>query len=220
MQRPCPFCLRADRPLTREHVFARWLVQQVRGGRLLASSGTLASDGPRGEPAAPTPVRISRVVAAVCAVCNAGWMSALEVSFRRLIFARPRLGALQAPDRATLSRWATKTAVLLAQADGHELVGPLRREQLMSGMPDGIDVFLGRRRRPRQPLDFALDAADDDGADGVRSVTILVADLVASVARRGVLSSRHGTRLWPLRSHTLRWETLPVIAAAQPRSRG
>ena len=207
MQRPCPFCLRADRPLTREHVFARWLVQQVRGERLLASEIA------RGvEPAPPTPVRISRVVAAVCAVCNAGWMSTLEVSFRRLIFARPRLGALQALDRATLSRWATKTAILVADAGGRELVGPPRREELMTGMPGGIEVFLGRRRRPRQPLDLIIDAADDDA---VRSVTILVADLLVSVAsRRGTLTSRHGTRLWPLRTHTIRWETLPVITLA------
>ena len=187
-------------------------MQQVRGGRLLASGVT-----PDAEPAPATPVRISRVVAGVCATCNAGWMSTLEMSFRRLIFARPRLGALQAPDRATLSRWATKTAILLAEASGHELIGAPQRAQLMSGMPDGIEVFLGRRRRPRQPLDFVLDVAGDEG---LRSVTILVADLVVTVAPRGALTSRHGTRLWPLRSHTLRWETLPVIAAAHLRSRG
>lgn len=207
MQRPCPFCLRADRPLTREHVFARWLVQEVRGGRLLASGVCRGADE-----ALPTPVRISRVVAAVCAMCNAGWMSTLEVSFRRLIFARPRLGPLQAPDRATLSRWATKTAILVAIAGGRELAGRLRREELMSGMPDGIEVFIGRRRRPRQPLDLIIDVADDDE---VRSVTILVADLLVSVASpRGTLTSRHGTRLWPLRTHTIRWETLPVITLA------
>ena len=198
--------------MTREHVFARWLVQQVRGARLLASGVTLASE--------PTPVRISRVVAAVCADCNAGWMSTLEVSFRRLIFARPRLGALQSPDRATLSRWATKTAILLAHARGHDLVGATGREQLMSGMPEGLEVFLGRRRRPRHPLDFAVDATDQAGTGNVRSVTVLVADLVVSVASRGRLTTRHGTRLWPLRSHTLRWETLPVIAAGHLRSRG
>ena len=33
------------------------------------------------------------------------------------------------------------------------------------------------------------------------------------VATRGTLASRHGTRLWPLRSHTIRWETLPVITS-------
>ena len=212
---PCPFCLRADRPLTREHVFARWLVQQVRGARLLASGGTAAL-----ESTPPTPVRISRVVAGVCAACNAGWMSTLEVSFRGLIFARPRLGAVHAADRVTLSRWATKTAVLLALAGDHELLRAPQRERLRSGMPEGIEVFLGRRRRPRQPLDFIVDAADDGGEGGVRSVTILVADLVVSIAsRRGALASGHGTRLWPLRSHTLRWETLPVIASGRLRSR-
>jgi len=45
----------------------------------------------------------------------------------------------------------------------------------------------------------------------VRSVAVLVDDLVGHVAARGRLASRHGTRLWPLRSHTIRWETLPVI---------
>jgi hypothetical protein len=81
-------------------------------------------------------------------------------------------------------------------------------------MPDEVEVFLARRRRPRQHLDFALDAmADGDGdALRVRSVAILVDDLVGQVAARGTLTSRHGTRLWPLRSHTLRWETLPVRA--------
>jgi hypothetical protein len=82
-------------------------------------------------------------------------------------------------------------------------------------MPDDIEVFLARRRRPRQQLDFALDtmADDNEGALRVRSVGVLVDDLIAHVAARGTLASRHGTRLWPLRSHTLRWETLPVITS-------
>ena len=45
----------------------------------------------------------------------------------------------------------------------------------------------------------------------VRSVAVLVDDLIAHVAATGTLSSRHGTRLWPLRTHTMRWDTLPVI---------
>lgn len=28
----CALCLRANQPMTREHVFARWLVRQVHGG--------------------------------------------------------------------------------------------------------------------------------------------------------------------------------------------
>jgi hypothetical protein len=209
-RRPCALCLRANQPMTREHVFARWLVRQVHGGRLVPSHAP-AGGTPSSIPAA----RIGRVIAGVCAECNAGWMSGLEVSFRRALFAHPRVGVLQAPDRVTLSRWFTKTAVLLAEARSGALVGAAHRAQLVTGMPDDIEVFLARRRRPRQHLDFALDVMTDrdGGAPRVRSAAILVDDLVGQVAARGTLSSRHGTRLWPLRSHSIRWETLPVITS-------
>jgi len=201
--RSCVLCLRTDRPMTREHVFAHWLVRQVHGGRLVPS-----------RPSSTAPTRIGRVIANVCAECNAGWMSGLEVSFRSAMFARPRVGAIHPQDRVIVSRWFTKTAVLLAEANGGALIGAAHRAQLVRGMPDDVEVFLARRRRPRQQLDFALDAmADGDrGALRVRSVAILVDDLVGQVAARGTLASRHGTRLWPLRSHTIRWETLPVRA--------
>ena len=200
----CVLCQRADRPITREHIFARWLIRQVHGARLVPSHPSLAT---------AAPVRIARVDVPVCADCNAGWMSGLEVSFRRTLFARPRTGPLQAPDRFTLSRWFTKTAVLLAHAYGGPLVGAEHRAQLVSGMPDDIEVFLARRRRPRQDLDYALDVMTDGEAreSRVRSVAVLVDDLIAHVAATGTLSSRHGTRLWPLRTHTMRWDTLPVI---------
>jgi hypothetical protein len=198
---PCVLCLGTDWPITREHIFAQWLVRKLQGARLIASVES------------PMPVRISRVIAGVCSECNTGWLSSLEVSFRQAVFARPRVGAVLAPDRVTLSRWFTKTAVLLAHARGGVLVGAAHRAQLVSGMPDDVEVFLARRRRPRQQLDFALDAVPqrDQDAPRIRSVAILVDDLVAHIAVRGTLASRHGTRLWPLRSHTLRWETLPVI---------
>ncbi len=207
---PCVFCLRANGPMTREHVFAHWLVRQVHGARLVASNAA-----PAKTQSGAAPTRIARVIAGVCADCNAGWMSGLEVSFRRALFARPRVGTLQAPDRITLSRWFTKTAVLLAEAHGGALVGAAHRTQLVAGMPDDMEVFLARRRRPRQHLDFALDVMTDRDAPAlrVRSVAILVDELVGHVAARGTLTSRQGTRLWPLRSHTLRWETLPVITS-------
>lgn len=212
----CVLCLRADRPLTREHVFAHWLVRKVHGGRLL----------PSGEPAEaiPTtrgPTTIARVTAEVCAVCNAGWMSTLEVSFRQAVFARPRVGLVWPPDRITLSRWFTKTAVLLAHARGAAFLSAARRSQLVTGMPDDIEVFIARRRRARQRLDFAIDliADRDDETPQVRSVAILVDDLVAHIAKRDTLASRHGTRLWPLRTHALRWETLPVITPLLVRGR-
>ena len=204
----CVLCLRTDRPLTREHVFAHWLVRTVHGGRLLPSGAPAAAVS-----ASHRPTTIARVTAEVCAACNAGWMSTLEVSFRQAVFARQRVGMVWAPDRITLSRWFAKTAVLLAYAHGAAFLSAARRSQLVTGVPDDIEVFLARRRRPRQRLDFALDlSADrDEATRRAVSVAILVDDLVAHVAPRGTLASRHGTRLWPLRTHALRWETLPVI---------
>jgi hypothetical protein len=195
----CELCLKSDRPMTREHIFARWLIRQVHGGKLVPSSA----------PADATPQRIARLTADVCATCNAGWMSGLEVAFRRLLFKHQRVGPLQAPDRATLSRWFTKTAVLLARTHGRDLVPPAARPALVGGMPEGVEVFVARRRNPRQRVDFAVDMSGDH----VRWVAVLVDDLIAHVARDGVLASRQGTRLWPLRTHTLRWDTLPVTRA-------
>lgn len=193
--------------MTREHVFAHWLVRHLHGGRLVASDPP-----PRSPEATPvTPVRIARLIAGVCPECNAGWMSSLEVSFRRVLFARARTGPVAAPDRVTLSRWFTKTAVLLAHASGTAIVDPAHRARLSVGMPDDVEVFLARQRRPRQRLDFAVDVTADGDRGRAGSVAILVDDLIAYVSVRGTLTSRHGTRLWPLRSHTLRWETLPVI---------
>lgn len=192
----CVLCLRNDRPMTREHVFARWLVIRLRGGRLVPSDAGVAE-------------RIGRVITSVCSECNAGWMSVLEVSFRSAMFGRPRTGVLHPQDRVILSRWFVKTAILLAHARGVTLAGASQHGGLPIGTPDGVEVFLARRRRPPQRLDFALDVE----SEGVRSVGILVDDVVGHVAARGTLTSRHGTQLWPLRSRTLRWETLPVITS-------
>jgi hypothetical protein len=121
-----------------------------------------------------------------------------------------------APDRVTLSRWFTKTAVLLSQSGGAGLGDASHHPRLVTGMPDDIELYLARRRRPPQRLDFTVERVADHERDAerVRSVAICVDDLVGHVAVRGTLASRHGTRLWPLRTHALRWETLPVIGNA------
>src|SRR2546421_53276 len=97
----CVLCLRRDRPMTREHVFAHWLVIKLHASRLVPSNGPAD--------------RIGRVVTTVCADCNAGWMSSLEVSFRRILFGAPPVGVLQEPDPVAPSRWFAKTAILVAQ---------------------------------------------------------------------------------------------------------
>jgi hypothetical protein len=188
-------------PLTREHVFARWLVERLRAWRVTHTAhrpADMAADA-----------RLARMVTSVCGACNAGWMSGLEVSFRRAVFGRERPERLSAPTRLVLSRWFTKTAILVADAVGQELIPRDRWPQLMSGMPAGTRVGLARLRRPRQPLDLAL-AYADTSAPELTSVAVQVDDLVGIVTREESAAKR-GTTLWPIRSHVLRWTTLPVV---------
>jgi hypothetical protein len=79
-------------------------------------------------------------------------------------------------------------------------------------MPSGIRVGLARVRRPRQPLDVGLGygAPDEEHPAGkLTSVAVQVDDLVGIVTRRSSVTP--ATTLWPLRSHVLRWTTLPVV---------
>ena len=201
----CSFCLRDDVALTREHVFARWLVERLRAWRV-----TRAAQGPADTIA---DARIAHLVTNVCGACNAGWMSGLEVSFSQAVFGRSRPERLAAPTRQVLSRWFTKTAILVADAAGQELIPQDRWSDLTNGMPAGVRVGVARLRRQRQPLDVALEFAAahaDHGAATLTSVAVQVDDLVGIVTRTSSVTMR-ATTLWPIRSHVLRWTTLPVV---------
>jgi hypothetical protein len=154
--------------------------------------------------------RIARLVTSVCGECNAGWMSGLEVSFRQALFAKARSDRMAEPTRRTLSRWFAKTALLVAHAADQELVPEEHWPQLTGAMPSGIRVGIARVRRPRQPLDVALEHESADRPNGrLTSVAVQVDDLAALVTRRSSVTP--ATTLWPIRTHALRWTTLPVV---------
>ena len=200
----CRFCLREDVALTREHVFARWLVERLRAWR-----ATHAAHGPAD---AAADARIARLVTNVCGTCNAGWMSSLEVSFRQALFVRSRPEQIAEPTRRTLSRWFTKTAMLVADATSQELVAEERWPEMRDAMPSGIRVGIARVRRRQQPLDVGLELAEPDANHPVvqlTSVAVQVDDVVAIVTGRSSVTP--ATTLWPVRSHVLRWTTLPVV---------
>jgi hypothetical protein len=200
----CRFCLREDVALTREHVFARWLVERLRAWR-----ATHAAHGPAD---AAADARIARLVTNVCGTCNAGWMSSLEVSFRQAVFAKSRPEQIAEPTRRTLSRWFAKTAVLVADATNQELVPEENWPEMTDAMPRGIRVGIARVRRKRQPLDLGLEYVTPHGDHPVAQLTtvaVQVDDLVAIVTRRSSVTP--ATTLWPIRSHVLRWSTLPVV---------
>ena len=200
----CRFCLREDVALTREHVFARWLVVRLRAWR-----ATHAAHGPAD---AAADARIARLVTSVCGMCNAGWMSSLEVSFRQAVFAKSRPEQIAEPTRRTLSRWFAKTALLVADAAHQELVPEERWPEMKDAMPGGMRVGIARVRRKQQPLDVGLEFAEPGAGHPVAqlaSVAVQVDDLVAIVTRRSSVTP--ATTLWPIRSHILRWSTLPVV---------
>src|SRR6266705_586940 len=199
----CGFCLRDDVPLTREHVFARWLVERLRAWRATHAVPPSADTG--------ADARLARLVTNVCGACNAGWMSGLEVSFRRAVFARSRPDHIAEATRRILSRWFTKTAMLVAHAADQELVPVHDWPDLTDAMPGGIRVGLARHRQPRQPLDleFEYEADADRGVARLIAIAVQVDDLVGLVTRRSSVTP--ATTLWPLRSHVLRWTTLPVV---------
>jgi hypothetical protein len=139
-------------------------------------------------------------------------MSSLEVSFRQAVFAKSRPDHVAEPTRRTLSRWFAKTALLVAHAADQELVPEGRWPELRDAMPGDIRVGLARIRRRRQPLDIGLvySAPDEDHSAGrLMSVAVQVDDLVAIVTQRSSVTP--ATTLWPIRSHALRWTTLPVV---------
>jgi hypothetical protein len=79
-------------------------------------------------------------------------------------------------------------------------------------MPSGIRVGIARVRRKQQPLGVQLEYATPDAghpAAELTSVAVQVDDLVAIVTRRSSVTP--ATTLWPIRSHVLRWSTLPVV---------
>jgi hypothetical protein len=196
--------LREDVALTREHVFARWLVERLRAWR--------ATHAAHGTADAAADARIARLVTNVCGTCNAGWMSSLEVSFRQAVFAKSRPEQIAEPTRRTLSRWFAKTAVLVADATNQELVPEEHWPEMTNAMPRGIRVGIARVRRKQQPLDLGLEYAEPHANDAVArltSVAVQVDDLVAIVTRQSSVTP--ATTLWPIRSHVLRWTTLPVV---------
>ena len=181
-------------------MFARWLVERLRAWRVTHAD--------RSADEAAAEQRISRMVSSVCGTCNAGWMSGLEVSFRAAVFGRDRPERLAGPTRQVLSRWFTKTGVLVADASGRELVPTERWPLLVSSMPPEIRVGLARLRRPRQPLDLALRTSDREGHH-LTGVVVQVDDLIGVITQQKTTAP--ATTLWPIRSHVLRWSTLPVV---------
>lgn len=111
MARRCVFC--GDPKVTREHAWPQWLEERAP----LRSTISELHQPPGGQPyyrRRHAKVR-NYAVKRVCAKCNGGWMNDLEAATQPIL--RPMLKDIARPlsksDQATLSAWATKTAMML-----------------------------------------------------------------------------------------------------------
>jgi hypothetical protein len=122
--RRCLFC-EADSPLSREHVWPRWIATLLPEGHRFSSRGTVGRYG--GQPRAQfgevfeSVDSCSWTARVVCDSCNSGWMSTLESA------AQPILGPLltgksetiRGTDLTVAFRWAVKTAITIGAGTGN-----------------------------------------------------------------------------------------------------
>ena len=149
--RACHFC---RQPLTgkksREHVFPRWLLRVLSSGRISVDATRYSTEG---EPLSVRSHSLHEfVLGGVCRSCNHGWMSLLESQARPtmtpLVTGGSSVRALDPEERATVARWATKTAAVLNLATDFDrlftpsLVRALRDDPL--SLPVGISVLAGQ----------------------------------------------------------------------------
>jgi len=230
---PVPFCWFCDRAAgkrSKEHIFPQWLLkhhgamdERVHPIRIsLPLGGAVASE--RGQ----RPLR-AHFNGEVCADCNNGWMSALEVSAAPILTQDPRRGEIAAEDAIILARWFAKTAVNLNVSQPFRLlVDKAARHGLATGIPDGFAVHLFRVREQDGVFDWAQKSPDaatcpQDRVSSMRRLLeltlvthIRIADLVAVVVyarkplRPADVVTSDGSRIYPASEVSPEWDELPL----------
>jgi hypothetical protein len=114
-KRVCIFC--GGGPLTREHIFARWIQGKAPDRDPKPGSVTFHTPGNAREEFFEAPP-LERTAKVVCSSCNSGWMSELESEAAKVLV--PLFvgwsGRLDGDDLTVLTRWALKTAFVIDAA--------------------------------------------------------------------------------------------------------
>lgn len=156
----CFFCGEADRPLTEEHVWPKWVSRLLFGRynsghfrHLRATGGTTTANW--------TSPYLDVTTTTVCSDCNGQWLSSLGTQIKPLasplIVGEGVVSLALAPEsQALLAAWAYKTALLVEVSNPDtsiEFFTPadrLRFRQTTSA-PQFVRVFLGRYNFGRRP---------------------------------------------------------------------
>ena len=193
----CWMCDATGTPRAAEHVFPQWLL-----ARLGAAGHTFAGGVRAAELTVPE----------VCAVCNTGWMSALEVAFRSVAFEQPRRGPIADTTQLILARWFAKTAVLVHAAAGSaDRIQDADRHALRRGLPATFTVHLARSSAAGSRIERAVRAED------VASAAIRLGELVGVVHHSppgpAPRPSRPLLRVAPVQRRRIAWDQLPSVGS-------
>src|SRR5271170_2899127 len=140
----CLACGETKARASREHVFSRWLLEEL---VLLEAPISLYRRLPDGSSTQErVPVKLDDFkLKRVCRPCNNGWMSDLETAAKPILLTLIRgsgtVDALAEEERLILAKWAGKTAIIESYSVGAESpVDP----QLLRWMRDRDDNLPGR----------------------------------------------------------------------------
>lgn len=225
-----PFCWMCDRTTgqrTREHVFPRWLLDELGAadepfrpvhrdlfGRVISARG-------------PIPAK-AFVAGQVCAACNGGWMSSLEVQVRPVLFPPSGRASLDATSQQILARWFIKTAVVLNSSQNYRLMVPTpARHALAHGIPSDFGVYLASHHQTDGQLNFgqttgAMGVAHSEfveefqaASEQVYGCGLAIGDLLGVVIYAVPGAWANPTepmiRIWPSSRGLIRWADLPEV---------
>lgn len=227
--RQCLFCATVG-PLSREHVWPRWIAKLLPAGHRFSSRGTVGRHD--GQPQArfgdvfESVDSCSWTARAVCGSCNNDWMSALESE------AQPILGPLVTGESTTVLgadlraafRWAVKTAIVIgagtgnlwrlepcqaaALRDGHAPKGVARVS--LAWAPEGLDGWAHVERLTSQ-LDGRPGALFVEAVRGHLALSVALAPSVGGLPAWDVLVPPGWAPVDPPAGDT----TLPAIELAE-----
>lgn len=157
--RTCLFC--GDIDLSREHVFAQWLLEalDVRKKQMGMEHYTFF-----GMKLGERPLSLGSLInGLVCRGCNNGWMSRLESSVKPIL-----LGVIRNADtRETIhkffennelvSKWAFKTAIMLNYASNYRNIVPRRHFRYLYNhdrIPENVYVLIGFTDDIKEEIDW------------------------------------------------------------------
>lgn len=152
LPKTCAFCGSPD--LTREHVYAKWMLPYIgkSGGHTVSITAVDLTS--RASRHAARPGRLNRgmrVLRIVCGPCNSGWMSLLQAQAKRIVapFLKGQWPEIAVNDQRTLAAWITMTAMVSEFKDLATMASTReQREYLRSRLepPPQWSIWLGHHR--------------------------------------------------------------------------